>query len=233
VAPGLPRQPGGVQVGESPGADPSAGPPPDSGQETGESGADATAAEPGDGGASPSPWALDDVNEAIGRRFVPSGLQEKYQSNITRREFCALVAKFLRASASRSGIGDRLGAAEAGESPFTDVDDSAVTLAFGLGVVNGIGDGLFNPDGDITRQEAAIMLANLSRGVLGVESEPPPIGYGDAGSVAEWAQSGVAFVTEHGIMSGVGENAFAPLNPYTREQSILTVLRLSKAFISE
>ena len=30
-------------------------------------------------------------------------------------------------------------------------------------------------------------------------------------------------------MSGVGDNTFAPQNPYTREQSIITILRLFNA----
>jgi hypothetical protein len=244
-------EPIGETPGAEPGADDSGGEPSPDGSEWIEpsggdlsegdsSGGEPSGSDPSGGGgeakdegAEPSDWAADYVSEAIDRRFVPTALRAQYQSAITRQEFCALAIKALRASVSQyPELGDIMGAAS-GDNPFTDVDDAAVTLAYNLGIVNGVGEGRFNPDGAITRQEAATMLANLSVEVLGMEIGSAPPDYGDAASIADWAAASVGFVTEHGIMSGVGDGLFDPLSPYSREQSIVTILRLSKAFEAE
>ncbi|MDR1060997.1 MAG: S-layer homology domain-containing protein [Clostridiales bacterium] len=232
--------PVGAEWGEPSGADPSGGEPSESEPSGGEpSGGESSEGEPSGGeaaeeGAEPSGWAAGDVAEAISLRFVPTELRSRYQNAITRREFCALAIKALRASVSQyPELGDIMGAASEGGNPFTDVDDSAVTLAYNLGIVNGVGESHFNPDGAITRQEAATMLANLSREVLGMEIGSAPLDYGDAAGIADWAAASVGFVTEHGIMSGVGDGLFDPLSPYSREQSIVTILRLSKVFAAQ
>ncbi len=43
--------------------------------------------------------------------------------------------------------------------------------------------------------------------------------------IDNWAQEGVDYVLTSGIMRGTG-HGFEPLEPYTREQSVLTLVRL-------
>ena len=95
----------------------------------------------------------------------------------------------------------------------------------GLGVVNGVGDGKFDPNASLTRQEAAAMLARLAN----VMEKPLTSGtasFADSASVSGWAIEAVGQVQASGIMNGVEGNRFAPADPYTREQSIVTMLRL-------
>jgi hypothetical protein len=170
------------------------------------------------------------VNEAISCGFVPAELQSDYRSNITRREFCVLATQLLKQiladDPELAGLMDE----DLGESPFTDVDDPAVTWAYHLDIVNGVGDGRFNPDGQITRQEAATMLTNMAANVFELDTGAAPASFGDADGIAGWAKDSVNFVHGCGVMSGVGNNTFAPLNPYTREQSFVTFLRMYNAF---
>jgi len=53
--------------------------------------------------------------------------------------------------------------------------------------------------------------------------------FADSGSVSSWASEAVGQMQATGIMNGVGNNMFSPKYPYTREQSIITVLRLYNA----
>ena len=156
---------------------------------------------------------------------MPVDLQKNYKSNITRKEFCSLTIEFIRQILYFAGEepDDILGL-ESGESPFTDVNDMAVTTAYHLGIVSGIGGGLFNPYGEITRQEAAVMLTNLAKAFLDDVSAKPS-SFSDAGDIAGWAKASVDYVYERGIMSGTGNNKFSPKAQYTREQSIVTVVR--------
>jgi hypothetical protein len=170
------------------------------------------------------------VDEAIGVGFVPADLQSDYRSNITRREFCALAIGLLeRILADDPAFADLMDI-DLGASPFTDVDDPAVTRAYYLEIVNGVGNDRFNPDGQITRQEAARLLTNMSENVFGLDTSAASASFGDADRIAGWAKDSVDFVCECGIMSGVGNGAFAPLNPYTREQAFVTILRMYNAF---
>ena len=41
-----------------------------------------------------------------------------------------------------------------------------------------------------------------------------------------WAVDAVGQMQATGVMNGVGENTFAPDEDYTREQSIVTIMRL-------
>jgi len=48
----------------------------------------------------------------------------------------------------------------------------------------------------------------------------------DNNNISPWANVGVGQVQAAEIMGGTGNNMFSPSNPYTREQSIITILRL-------
>ena len=81
-----------------------------------------------------------------------------------------------------------------------------VQKAAAIGVVSGVGNNRFDPDAQLTREQAAT--------------------FADNDSVSSWALEQVGHVQAAGIMSGTGGNMFSPKQPYTREQSIVTILRL-------
>jgi hypothetical protein len=95
----------------------------------------------------------------------------------------------------------------------------------GLGVVTGTGGGVFSPNAQLTREQAAAMLSRLAD-AIGKPLPRQAATFADNGSIASWAVEQVGHVHAAGIMSGVGDNRFAPQSPYTREQSITTMLRL-------
>ena len=93
------------------------------------------------------------------------------------------------------------------------------------GIMNGIGDGKFGPDQPVTREMAATIICNFGNFI----GKPLPAGnvnFSDSASVSDWAVDSVGRVQAAGIMSGMGNNLFAPKEYYTREQSIITALKL-------
>lgn len=94
----------------------------------------------------------------------------------------------------------------------------------------GDGSGLrFDPNGAITRQEAAIMLANCAR-LLGVAADGQPT-FTDDEDISSWAAESVRLVAslEDGaktVMGDTGGGAFKPLEFYTSEQAQISALRL-------
>lgn len=95
----------------------------------------------------------------------------------------------------------------------------------GLGVVGGVGNGKFNTGGQLTREQAATILARLAEAM----GQPLPVSaptFADNGLVSDWAQNAVGQMQASGVMSGTGNNNFSPLQSYTREQCMMTVLRM-------
>lgn len=164
----------------------------------------------------PSAWAEAQVNGAIAANLVPQDLQSQYTQATTRAEFCAL-ATALYETATGAEITQR--------AAFLDTTDLNVQKMAGLGVVSGVGDGRFDPDGKLTREQAATMLSRLAN-ALGKPLTAQAPTFADNASISAWALDAVGQVQAAGIMGGVGDNAFAPQSDYTREQSILTIGRL-------
>lgn len=50
----------------------------------------------------PSAWALDSINSARSAGLLPENLDGRYQQNITRKEFCDLIATYFRAKTGLS-----------------------------------------------------------------------------------------------------------------------------------
>lgn len=168
------------------------------------------------GYSTPSAWAQATVSEAINRKLVPSNLQKMYNQPITRAEFCALAAEFYEGITGRY-ITERM--------EFLDTDDVSIQKMGGLGVIQGVGNGLFAPNNLLTREQAAIILTNLSK-VLGRELPTGTPNFTDNASISSWAWNQVGQVQAAGVMNGIGDGKFGPKGSYTREQSIVTLLRM-------
>lgn len=176
----------------------------------------------------PSDWAQEAVQTAREAELVPEELDGSYTAPITRAEFCALAAAVYHSWAE----GNLLGEVEKNSVLFTDCTDGNVLLCASLGIVNGVGDGRFEPDNPIQRQEAASMLHRL--GSLradydgSVQGRLPHV-FSDGADISSWARDDVNWAYRHGVMTGTGDNAFEPAGEYTREQSIATMLRIYDA----
>lgn len=177
-------------------------------------------------------WAYDEVAEAIEKNLVPEYLQNLYRADIKRNEFCDLVMQAVCEIAGKDMetlVLEKTGRTLADarhDYPFTDSAEATVIAAYSLGIVNGRGNNRFDPYAGINRQEAAAMLMRAAQ-VLGAEvGDAQDAGFADGAKIASWAQEAVNYVFAHNIMNGTGKNAFSPKNPYTREQSYMTILRL-------
>lgn len=115
----------------------------------------------------------------------------------------------------------------------TSFENSIINVAYAIGIVNGISDTEFNPDGNITRQEAAAMLMRIYKNYGAMEDENKKYLFVDDAEIDDWAKGDVYSINVLGVMQGVGEDIFAPKEGYTVEQAIATFLRLyEKAPIS-
>ena len=141
-------------------------------------------------------WSDYGVLEGDNGRFMPG-------KDMTRAEMAALLVRLL-------GLQDRA------ENTFRDLDEGAwyadaVLKCAAAGILQGA-DGKANPNGKITRQEAAVMLARA----LQIRPVTGDGIFEDSSSVADWAAGYVNALARKDIVSGVGANLFAPLRNIDR-----------------
>ena len=167
-----------------------------------------------------SGWARAEVASAIAAGLVPGSLQLRYQSNITREEFCRLMTALVEKATGKDINSYVRSKGLIITAPFTDTNTPEVLAAYALGIVKGSG-AMFNPNGGITRQEAAAMLARTAR-VLGL-SAGTPVRFADAGTISSWAVSEVDYIsgiTDPGtgkqVMGGVGGQRFCKWEKFLR-----------------
>ena len=170
-----------------------------------------------------SDWAKVDVEKAVGYGFVPEDLLKAGMNPITRREFCELAMRMLekRLDTTREAL-----IAGRASLSFEDTSDPDVLAASALGIVNGYGNGMFGPYDSITRQEAAAIL-NRTAAVIGLKPVSADISnFIDCVGVSGWAKEAIAACKSLGVMNGTSGNPFSPYGSYSREQSIVTMVRL-------
>ncbi|MDL2248529.1 S-layer homology domain-containing protein, partial [Tyzzerella sp. OttesenSCG-928-J15] len=175
--------------------------------------------------SAPSPWAEESIKLANDAGLIPTDLNDDYQANITRREFCHVIMRFVHKSwepVPEFPIDMK--------SPFSDVDDRLVNIAYELKITSGTGENKFNPDGFITRQEAAAMLYNAAKDYYGGKSYSP-VTFADSAQIASWAKDKVQAVAGSGVLQGTSQTEFNPLGTYTREQCYVSVLRLHNLYV--
>ncbi len=181
-------------------------------------------------------WAQDATAEAVERNLVPEDIQNYWRDNCTREDFCHMLVLAIEETADQS-IGKLL--TNKATATFTDCDNADVLAAAALGIVNGVGNSRFAPEFFITRQEAAMILARTAK-LLEIENTGESLTFSDANAFADWAVEGINMVStivcgqkDERLMCGVSNDRFDPEGNFTIEQSIMTLLHLTKAKTSE
>lgn len=188
-----------------------------------------------------SPWAQAEVDRALELGLEPAYDVVDYRQPITRGQFCEIALEYVAIQAhckDSDEQGDSLGALVPeymGEwdeeypwvkEVFPD-GDRAVSVAYYLGLVEGRGDGTFDPEGLITRQEAAAMLTRVYTVCGGVlPEETGAAAFPDGAEIAPWARESAAALAGWGVMNGREDGRFDPAGHYSVEQCLLTFLRL-------
>ena len=155
-------------------------------------------------------WYYNNVMRAV-ELGILSGYTDgtfKPMNNITRRDFAIMLAQSLGHDND-----------EKATSPFKDVADtdygvSSIAYLYENEITVGDSNGNFNPDANITRQEAAIMLVKAFE-ATGTSSDL----YADDAQIASWAKSFVYTAKATGLMKGDDHNEFNPTDRLTRAEA--------------
>ena len=105
------------------------------------------------------------------------------------------------------------------ENPFTDVENDRwfskpVIWAAANGIVSGAGNGKFNPFGNVTREQIAVMLRSYARyKSFDTSASVELSNYPDAESTSGWAKDALSWAVAEGLISGAASGGATYLNP--------------------
>ena len=124
-------------------------------------------------------------------------------------------------------------------APFDDVPrgqwyTDAIWWAKLMGVVSGTSATTFDPEGEITREQLAVILYNYTKQFApgSLTATGSLAGFPDAASVSFWARTEMAWAVGNGLISGTGSGSVAYLTPQgsaTRAQVAAILMRFEQA----
>ena len=158
----------------------------------------------GDIAGSPNKAAIN----ALAAREIINGMGDdsfEPEATMTRAQYATIIVKALGLTPKANG-------------KFTDVAADKwyapyIGTANAYGIVNGVSDTEFNPEGTITRQEAALMTVRAAK-LCGLETEVSEAEQGDVlcdyidyRSIASWAKEAMAFCYKYELLDTAAMDA--------------------------
>ena len=122
------------------------------------------------------------------------------------------------------------GEPDAPANTFSDVKagtwySDAVSWASANGVVNGVGNNKFDPEGNITREQMATILYRYCAGKgIDTSKQGSLSGFPDAGKVSSYAQAALQWTVAEGIIGG-SDGKLMPQGNATRAQVATILMR--------
>ena len=168
-------------------------------------------------------WSYPYINGLV-KEGVISGYSDgsfRPGQSITRAEFTKLAAEAFGLRSDLPGMS------------FSDVGDDEwchkyISTLSALGIINGIGDGSFGKENNISRQDMAVIICKIAR-YLGADLAEYTPEFSDSEEISGYALSAVGSMIKMGIISGTDGNMFMPNGTATREQAAKVIYMLKKA----
>lgn len=166
-----------------------------------------------------SDWFYNDVMTGVAAGVIAGVGNGKFNptGKVTRAQFAQFIAR-----ADGYKADDYME-----KTAFSDVKagtEAAAAIAYcnEKGYISGTGNTKFNPNGNITRQEMAIVICKV-KGLNPVTS--PKTTFADDSSISSWAKGYVYACYEGGYMAGTGNNKFNPLGTAMRSEAASVIVR--------
>lgn len=167
------------------------------------------------------PWAVDAI-QALAAQGIVSGYTEETfvpSGGVTRAQFIQMLVNVLELKDSSAA------------STFKDVQAgswyyASAATAQKLGIVKGRPDGTLGVNDTILREEMSVMLYRAMQAKGNDLSAVQGTVYADQAAISGYAQEAVAKVSAAGIVSGQGNNSFAPRATANRAEAAVMIRNL-------
>lgn len=164
-------------------------------------------------------WAKDAIAWTVTNRLFAGVSNTQFAPDIAMTR--GMLVTVLHRLAGQPGIG---------ENSFTDVPEdayykNAVAWANQMKLVTGVGNSLFAPNNNITREQLAVILYKFA-GSPAVQEHA--VAFADAGNVSSWAKDAVAWAVHEGLLSGMTDGSLVPGGQATRAQVATILMRFEE-----
>ena len=173
----------------------------------------------------PDHWAEHAISVLSAHHIVKGVDEEQFAPDqwTTRAEFAALLVRSLGLSESNTDTA----------LPFTDVSQQdwfadELSIAYGLGLINGVTQDSFKPHQAISREEMAVLLQRAcaysnSSTTMNNSSQWK---LSDLEELSSWAEPSVLAMLDLGIMTGHSDGKFKPKDAATRAETAQVLYRM-------
>ncbi|BFT69196.1 S-layer homology domain-containing protein [Paenibacillus sp. P36] len=170
-------------------------------------------------------WAQKDIEELVSKQIIDGMSDQLFQPNLemNRAQLVTILMKAMKLQDPNMS------------KSFDDVASDAwykdaVYAAYNAQIVSGVTDNSFAPNANVTREQLAVMIVNAYLNVTGKklsDVEPAQVpGYVDAITISDWAKPYVSAATALGLLNGVDDSHFAPMEQSTRAQVAAVMVRM-------
>lgn len=173
-------------------------------------------------------WAKEAVLDLYSKGVVSGASDTSFEPerNVNREEFIKLLVIAFGKEDAKNGA----------DVNFIDVDSSMwyydyIKAAVNCGIVKGRDDNTFGIGEPITRQDMVVMIHRVFEGVYGNKVlSGTTNNFVDTDMISSYAVDSINFAVNNGIVNGVGNSQFAPLDNSTRAEAAVTIYRAMNAF---
>ena len=170
--------------------------------------------------------------EALAQRGIINGKSENSfdpEATMTRAEFATIITRGLGLPQKEAAV-------------FSDVDKADwfynyINTAYSYGIIKGVSDTEFDPNGTITRQEAAVMVARAAK-LCGMNTQTGETltrdtisAFVDYINIENWAKDSMAFCLINGIVSDEGSEIMPAEKISRAEVALMVYSMLDKATV--
>lgn len=174
-------------------------------------------------------WAQSAIKVAAAKSLVPYEFTNIYEKNITREEFAELLANLIVVAGNYASMDAYMNATGTVylTGNFSDCVGRSETIdqLFAIGIISGRTETLFEPDGAVSRQEAAAVMTRVANLFMYVGTNDK-LNCTDKSGVADWANFYVRWILDKGIMTLDDGGYFYPGDSMSVQQAIAAVSRL-------
>lgn len=151
-------------------------------------------------------WAKEAINELYKKGIIKGKTESTFDptAEVNRSEFITMLVRAFELKSKGT------------QASFADVEEGqwyteAIKTSLSLGIVNGIGNGLFGVEENISRQDMMVMIYRIIE-LLGIELEEirDIQNIKDMNDVSDYAKEAIVYMYNTGVISGVGEDRIAP-----------------------
>ena len=167
-------------------------------------------------------WAKESINGLAEKGIVKGTSANTYSpgKNITRADFAILLTR-------------AFGLTNAAGENFADVDAGAyyakeLAIAKAAGIVQGVGNNRFHPEGEISREDMMVMLAralDTAGRELAQADAAALAAYSDAAQISDYAKEAVSRLVKEGIVAG-DQGRIHPQGRATRAEVAVILARI-------